>query len=715
MPLELFPKEQIVGVFRGFREGGLEFHADLVLPYRSDFQCTPMHGQFLLVQLETPDEAVLGRITAFSSEGKLSSGAGEEFNIRAVREERAVPENLREDYLKYRVNIRVLGVLRNKSNGDLSFVASHRRLPHVGSPVAFPSGSVLQDLAGHNIPGSPIGYLAFGEYIYAQGGDQLKVEDWMQVKSPEVLVKFAVDSLVSRRSFIFARAGFGKSNLNKLLFSQLYATTPTIEKRNRQVPVGTVIFDPEGEYFWPDDKGRPGLCDVPALQDKLVVFTSKRSTSPFYQSFVAGGIKLDIRRLRPSDVIGIALGPDRQDQQNVRKLRGLDSARWEELVNLIDAGKNSTPLDDIMRILSLERDQQQAEALAARANMTTIVTMLHDKSSQLMDMLIYSLSQGKLCIVDVSQMRGAQALILSGLILRRIFDRNQAEFTSDTPQTIPTIAVVEEAQAVLSESATSAEPYIAWVKEGRKYDLGALMVTQQPGSIPVEILSQGDNWFVFHLLSAADLYSVSKANAHFSNDILSALLNEPIPGQGVFWSSVKGKSYPISLRVLSFENLYPRLDPDYNRPPAETFARRILREFPAPAAREPAAPPVPGPEPAAAPAQGQQPQPLILEHEPPEEEPRDNLAALRAACVAALKADTKLMARIHGDGAAWGSIKALFKSTLPQNLDNQDDMAYRMVVTALNEIIGQQDQAWHAFRNAENKTYVKTGPNPNPR
>lgn len=100
-PLELFPKDQIAGVFRGFQEGGLEFHADLVLPYRSDFQSIPMHGQFLLVQLETPDEAVLGRITSLSSDGRLSAGSGEEFNIRAMREGRAVPEGLREDYLKY--------------------------------------------------------------------------------------------------------------------------------------------------------------------------------------------------------------------------------------------------------------------------------------------------------------------------------------------------------------------------------------------------------------------------------------------------------------------------------------------------------------------------------------------------------------------------------------------------------------------------------------
>src|SRR5947209_14534583 len=123
MPLyELFPRNQIVGIFRGFREGGLEFQADLVLPYRNEFQSIPMHGQFLLVQLETPQEAALGRIASFASEGKLSFGSGEEFNIRAVRENRAIPEDLREQYLKYKVNIRVLGVLRSNHDGLLTFV-----------------------------------------------------------------------------------------------------------------------------------------------------------------------------------------------------------------------------------------------------------------------------------------------------------------------------------------------------------------------------------------------------------------------------------------------------------------------------------------------------------------------------------------------------------------------------------------------------------------
>jgi hypothetical protein len=162
---------------------------------------------------------------------------------------------------------------------------------------------------------------------------------------------------------------------------------------------------------------------VPALEDKLVVFTERKNPSPYYESFVAGGIRLDIRRLRPSDVIAIALGPERQDQQNVRKLRGLSHERWASLVNLIDANGNATPLEDVCKLLDLELQRQEAEAVAARSNMTVIVRMLHDKSSQLMDMLIHALSEGKLCVIDVSQMRGGQALVLSGLILRRIFDR----------------------------------------------------------------------------------------------------------------------------------------------------------------------------------------------------------------------------------------------------------------------------------------------------
>jgi hypothetical protein len=704
--MKLFPRDKTVGIFRGFSEGGLEFHADLVLPYKNEFQSTPMHGQFLVVQLEHEDEAVLGRITSMSSQGRLASGSGEDYGIRAVADDRPIPEDLREQYLKYKVNIRVLGVLR-LVGGKLQYAASHRRLPHVGSKVAFLADDVLLEVAGHNITGAEIGYFALGEFIYAGTDTRLKKEEWMQVKSPAVISKFDVSHLVSRRSFVFARAGFGKSNLVKLLFSNLYKIPPTVEKRKgKKVRVGTIIFDPDGEYFWPDDKNRPGLCDVPDLEDKVVVFTKKKGPSPFYDSFVAGDIKLDIRQLRPSDVIGIALPVEKQNDQNVAKLRSLNSGDWAKLVDEIYVNGNATDPTTVGGFLRLTLPQQEFEAIAARSNMTRIVQMLHDPGSQLMDMLIAALKQGKICVIDVSQMRGNPALILSGLLLQRVFDRNQEEFTKANPETIPTLAVVEEAQSVLGGGGGAGEgPYFAWVKEGRKYDLGAVLITQQPGSISHEILSQGDNWFIFHLLSAGDLFSVKKVNAHFSDDILSTLLNEPIPGHGVFWSSAGGKSYPIPLRVLSFEEAYKPRDPDYKMPRAKTFAEELKGKFSKALSDSRAA--VPTDTPIVAEAKPvSAPSPYLFGDEEAEgpgpgtgdgeqlEAPVDVRETYSKAAIAKVASDAAFMDRIRRSGIPWMGIVSALENALPDVVADRNDMAYKLVPRFLTETFGERDKAW---------------------
>ncbi len=688
--MKLFSRETTVGIFRGFSEGGLEFHADLVLPYKNEFQCAPMHGQFLVVQLEDEDEAVLGRITSISSQGRLASSAGEDYGIRAVSEERPIPEDLREQYLKYRVNMRVLGVVR-VVNGDLVFAASHRRLPHVGSKVAFLTDEVLREVAGHNIAdAAEIGYFALGEFIYASGDSRLVHAPWMQIKSPLVIPKFHVLDLVARRTLVFARAGFGKSNLVKLIFANLYRNTPTVEKRGgKQVPVGTVIFDPDGEYFWPDDKNRPGLCDVPELQDKVVVFTPKAGPSMFYQSFVAGDIRLDIRRLRPGDVISIALPPEKQDQQNVRKLKSMNDADWHQLVDLIHRDGNGADGRTVRQLLRLE-DGQDAEMVAARANMTTIVRMLHDPSSQIMDMLLEALREGRICVSDVSQMRGTPALVLSGLILRRIFDHNQEEFTKAQPETIPVIAVVEEAQAVLGSTGSSGEgPYVSWVKEGRKYDLGAVLITQQPGSISGEILSQGDNWFAFHLLSASDLRAVKSANAHFSDDILSSLLNEPIPGHGVFWSSVGGKSYPIPIRVLSFEGQYQARDPRYDQPAADTAAVGLRQRFSNALASARRSVSVDD-----APNTSQAIVSTSLNEELEVDEEQDTLATYEAATIEAFKNDHDFLGRLKQYGIPWRGVQEQLKDSLPDVLSDRDKIAYQLVPKAMSALFGEQEVGW---------------------
>lgn len=577
--MSLFERDKVVGTFRGFSESGMEFHADLVLPHHDDLQTMATHGQFVLVQLEHEREAILGRITTIASQGRLVSPIGEDYATRAVRDQRPIPDELRERYLKYKVDIRILGVLRHEGDKHI-FVPSHRRLPHVGAQVALLSDDLLAEVvnAKDTEDGAvPIGYLAFGEFVYS--GDDKRVGDtsWMQVQHPAIMPNFQIGKLVARRSYVFARAGFGKSNLVKLLFSALYEEQPTVDRRTGKAPVGTLIFDPDGEYFWPDFKGRPALCDVPHLSDKLVVFTNRKGPSEFYDSFVVNGVKLNIKELSASRVLGIALPPEKQDQQNVVKLKSLDGPKWGRLVDLVYREKYGADRAQVQDLLKLDPGEE-AQTNAAIGNMTRVVNALHDPDSQLLSALKDCLSQGKLCVVDISQMRGTQGLQLAGVILGDIFEHNQNQFTEADPKSIPTIAVIEEAQSVLGGSNQSEDgPFVSWVKEGRKYDLGALLITQQPGSLPQELLSQGDNFFVFHLLSQGDLMSLKKANAHFSEDVLATLLNEPLVGNGIYWSSAPGtdrhsRPYPISVRVLSFEDSYKMADPDYNLSAPENFA-----------------------------------------------------------------------------------------------------------------------------------------------
>jgi hypothetical protein len=674
----LFEPDQVVGTFLGFSSGGLEFHADLILPYRSYFQSTPMHGQFVLVGLESDGEAILGRITTIAAQGRLVSSAGEDYALRQQRENRAVPEDLRDQFLKYRVDIRLLGVLRERGDDDGGpvFVASHRRLPHVGAKVAFLSDALLQWVSGaaaKEASAVPVGFLAFGEFVYAGQDKRIGVDAKLQIRDPAVLPRFDISQLVSRRSFVFARAGFGKSNLVKLLFADLYGGNggPSVVKRaGRTVPVGTVIFDPDGEYYWPDDKGRPGLCDVPALRDRLVVFTDKEADSAFYGSFVVDKVKLDIRELEAGKVVSLVIPVERQDNQNVVKLKGLRGAQWRELVDAVYRDRGSTNLKVFYEALQLQPERQEAEALAARANMVRVVGTLHDPSSQLLRGLERSLEAGKLCVVDISQMRGAQGLALAGVLLQRLFEHNQQEFTKKDSRSVPVIAVIEEAQSVLGSSAGQGEgPFVAWVKEGRKYDLGALLITQQPGSIPQEILSQGDNWFVFHLLSEADLRAVKKANAHYSDDLLSSLLNEPIPGHGVFWSSSGATPYPIPLRALLFEAAYRPLDPQYDSKAVDCFAASLRKQLT-------------GALDAAVQAAGGRPVTVAGT--------QDASETYKLAAVRQLAQDGDFQNSVRGRGIAWGVVQGKLADQLAGVAGDPFRWVFEndVVRTALNDILG---------------------------
>ncbi len=552
---ELFAKSNVFGTFKGFSERGFEFAADIVAPYNSSMLERPQLGQFLLIELGSQDEASLGRITKFVPSGLLATAEGEDYINTMQSRDYPIPEDLKQQKLKYRVQIKLLGAVKNVDN-EIIFVPSQRRLPHLGAKVALPSAEVLKQLCTLSGGDTDLGDYVLGEFVYS--GKSSEPESLFRHITPELKVKFNINNLVSKRSVVFARAGYGKSNLIKFLVSELYRNGVPKTDRGKEEgkKVGVLIFDADGEYFWPDFRERPGLCDVEQLQENIVVFTSRDSPSTWYTSWKAGDVRLDIRDLLPRDVIGITIPPERQNQQNIIKLKSLNSASWRSLVDLITRDKLNADNKEIGALLGYsEKDASSADAEinAAKSNMNNIVNHLHDPDSQLLSGTLEALKDGCCVVVDISMLSSSAGYNVAGLLMRRIFNYNQENFLETSP--IPVITIIEEAQSVLGRNLEESSPFVEWVKEGRKYDLGAILVTQQPGSMSPELLSQADNWFCFHLLSEGDAGALGKYNSHFSHDILAHLIGEPIIGNCYMWSAPK-QPFVLPVRIRLFEDLY---------------------------------------------------------------------------------------------------------------------------------------------------------------
>jgi hypothetical protein len=348
-------------------------------------------------------------------------------------------------------------------------------------------------------------------------------------------------------------------------------------------------------------------------------------------------------------------------------------------VDLIAAEGHAADQNKVADLIGLDQGSGSMEGTAARSNMVRIVNALHEPSSQMLDKLKRALSDGKLCVVDISQMRGKAGLDLAGVVLSEIFEHNQDEFTKAESRTIPTIAVIEEAQSVLGSgsSAHGDGPFVSWVKEGRKYDLGAVLITQQPGSITGDLLSQGDNWFVFHLLSQSDLTVLKRANAHFSDDLLLSLLNEPLVGHGLFWSSARERPYPLSIRVLDFAAGVTLLDPDGHCGSLDNYAQTLVGEFSR--AREVAAA-------KASAVLGPTDAPVV---EPEEEGLEDVEARCRTAAIEEIRRSDEFHTSVRSQsGIQWWRIQQIMAEFCPSP-ENGFQWAYPLVQVAMDEVLGK--------------------------
>jgi len=151
-------------------------------------------------------------------------------------------------------------------------------------------------------------------------------------------------------------------------------------------------------------------------------------------------------------------------------------------------------------------------------------------------------------ILDLSGVPVSILMDLVGVLLRLLFDALfWARYLPEGGRTRPLLFVLEEAHAYLNSgnegAASSAARRI--VKEGRKYGLGAMIVSQRPSEIDPTILSQCGTMFAMRLANATDRAHVTGT----VSDNLEGLFNM-LPALRTGEAIIVGEAVHLPLRAL---------------------------------------------------------------------------------------------------------------------------------------------------------------------
>lgn len=556
--MSLYQGEAVLGIVRGRGRNNLFLEAitpgTLGEPHGSQHD-PPRRGDFLLLERDQ-QEAVAVRVVEAHAGGPFAEGreAGATYLAELLKSGmQDVPDAVREMLHRLHFDLHVLGVLRAVSGG-FRFEAGSRTLDPFGYRLRRPSDEALDFLASAGQQEGP-GVVVFGHFVL---GHEMR---------EDVPVRFSIDRLKSKRSYVFARAGYGKSNLVKLLLSRLYEAPPD---------VGLLVLDPEGEYAFAQQAAGhsvPGLADHPQLRRRLKVFTERKSPDLLrrYGDVINTTLKIDFGRCAPGEILSAFVPQEKQEQVWTNWLRSLERTgrdgrrtvvdRWQKLIDLleekqyrVDDGELSALLFGNRRTPASGGDKKDGNVSlqAIRNNLVPLIRRLHDSKSTLLDDACSWLSEGNIVILDLSLGSHSDARALADLLLFRLFQERVAALTGGR-QRRGVLAVFEEAQTVLSPHERETSIFVRWVKEGRKYGLGALMVTQQPGALAPQLVSQGDNFFVMHLLGEDDLRLLQRINAHYSDDVLEAIRGEPVKGNCYFWSA-PDQPYVVPCRVANYDH-----------------------------------------------------------------------------------------------------------------------------------------------------------------
>ncbi len=318
------------------------------------------------------------------------------------------------------------------------------------------------------------------------------------LRNPDVAARINIDKVVSRHLAVLAMTGMGKSNLVSLLAKEVARINGTM-----------VIFDYHDDYSTLDMGRNSNLMDArinPRMlaAEKLAAVIEIQENASNQMHVLRQAFTQDVRQKKGDDFWNALI-------DRVRAV-GAEEKMYRET-----AAKVEDKIEDARRKFSNILDPGLSDPLAMIKN-------------------------GKVNVINLVELTERQANIAVSYYLEEMLDdrkratrNNHEESRVPVKFTVPLMVVIEEAHIFIPKEEDTDTKYFAGkvAREGRKFGLGLVIVSQRPRGIDSNILSQMGSLAVMRMVQQDDQMQVSAASESLSRDLIEQLpsLN---PGEAVF-------------------------------------------------------------------------------------------------------------------------------------------------------------------------------------
>jgi len=368
--------------------------------------------------------------------------------------------------------------------------------PRVGTPVALAENEYLSTVLSRATSGET-GSATMG---------------WLSTRAKDnVNIAVDIDAIASTHLAIIASTGAGKSYTASVLVEEM------LHAKNR---AAVLVIDPHGEYETLAQIANHQNFRTNGYQPSVSI------RKPGQVKIRVGTLPIsDFRYLLPNitDRMAYVLGMAYSRVQKASRNEFKDETRWT--VSQLEATLKEIAEDEHSDYAA------SAGALIWRLNSTIQVgeerVFDNNQQTRLTDLL----RPGNCTVMQLNQVDPREQQVIVASLMRRIYqarlktERGDADENDDYYLPYPVFVLIEEAHnyAPANANAVSTGVLKQVLSEGRKFGVGVGLISQRPGKLDSDVLSQCNTQFLLRIVNPVDQARVAESVESIGRDLLKEL------------------------------------------------------------------------------------------------------------------------------------------------------------------------------------------------